>query len=162
MKDLEKTMADEMNEVWMDSIAQNIEFLIPKAWLPQINEMLPKLLNIVKISLMKSIKKVSQSLGDNIFMIMNVPVISDGKTYNVPHYIMINKNQIDFMQQPTAEFPNGDFKLKAGELPKAFYSFAKFAEKIKSYTDVKDLIADINSGKLMEFTIPGTEQKKIS
>lgn len=155
---IEKTSQDEMNEVWMDAITDNIELLIPKDWLPQINEMLPKLLNIVKIGIKKGMKTVSSQLVNRIFMIMNIPVkFPNGEILSVPHYIMIKPEQIDFFQSPTAENPHGEFKLKAGENPIAIYSFATLADKIQGYTDVKALIADIQTGNFMNFTFP--EQK---
>lgn len=152
----EKSMQDEMNEVWMESITQNIELLIPKAWLPQINEMLPKLLNIVKIGMKKGMKTISSQLGNRIFMIMNLPVklANSDEIFKVPHYIMINPDQIDFFQIPTAKCPNGEFKLKPGEAPLAIYSFMTMAEKIQNYTNVKDMIADIQNGNFMNFTFP--------
>lgn len=161
----EKTMQDEMNEVWMDSITENIELIIPKSWLPQINEMLPKLLNIAKMGMKKYMKTVSSQLGNRIFMIMNMPVKLQGsdEIFNVPHFIVIKPEQIDFFQSPSAEFPNGEFKLKQGQVPIAIYSFATMAEKIQNYKDVKEFIKDIQNGNFMNFTFPEKkpEQKQI-
>lgn len=158
----EKTMQEEMNEVWMDSITENIELLIPKSWLPQINDMLPKLLNIVKMGMKKYMKTVSSQLGSRIFMIINRPVKLKGsdEIFNVPHYVMIKPEQIDFFQAPSAEFPNGEFKLKIGEVPITIYSFADMADKIQNYKDVKELIKDIQNGSFMNFTFPEQKQEQ--
>lgn len=157
----EKTMQEEMNEEVMELALQNIHKLIPEEWMPRINEILPKILNMVKIGMKKSMKTISSQLGDRIFMIMNIPVqFPNGDILKVPHYIMIDPNQIDFFQTPSAENPNGEFKLKAGEVPKAIYSFATLAEQIQGYTDVKELFADIQNGNFMKFTFPEKEEKQ--
>lgn len=153
--EIEKSSQDEMNEVWMESMAESIKFLIPEAWEKDINTLLPKLLNIVKIGMKKGMKTISSQLGNDIFMIMNLPVqFESGEILKVPHYVMISPDQINFFQTPTPENPNGEFKLKDGEVPKAIYSFATLAEKIQNYTDVKDIMKDIQTGNFMKFTFP--------
>jgi len=158
----EKTMHDEMNEEWMDLAVENIHRLIPEEWMPRINEILPKILNIVKIGMKKGMKTISSQLGNRIFMIMNIPMKykDSDEIFNIPHYIMISPDQIDFFQTPTPECPNGEFKLKVGQQPKAIYSFATLADKIQNYTDVKELISDLQSGNFMKFTFPD-QQKMI-
>lgn len=157
----EITMQDEMNEEWMNLAVENIHKLIPEEWMPRINEILPKILNVVKIGMKKSMKTISSQLGNNIFLIMNLPVeFKTGEIFKVPHYIMISPDQIDFFQTPSPELPNGEFRLKLGEVPKAIYSFSTLAEQIQNYKDVKELLADIQNGNFMKFTFPD-KQKQI-
>lgn len=92
----EKTMNEEMNDEVFDLAVQNIHKLIPEEWMPRINEILPKILNIVKIGINKNIKTTAEGLGDTKMMIcMNFPhSLQDGSTMMVPTMFKIDKNQI--------------------------------------------------------------------
>ena len=95
-KEVTKTMQEEMSDEWTDLAIANIGKLIPQEWMPRINEILPKVLNMLKIGIKKNIVTTAESLGNTKMMItMNFPHnLADGSTIMVPTLIKVDKSQL--------------------------------------------------------------------
>lgn len=148
-----KQAQDEMNEEIAEATINNLRTLIPKEWQPKIDEMLPKVLKLVKHALKGAIKNLSKELGENkkMFVVRNAPskVTGDEKIYFLPRFYVIETEQLE------------NFKLKDGESPKVNYPLAELAEKIESYKTIESLLADLNNGSLLTIgseTKPALEQ----
>lgn len=145
-----KTMKEEMNEEITELVIENITKLIPEEWMPRINEILPKILNIVKTSIKKNIKDTASSLGDNkMFITMNFPhELKDGSTIMVPTMFRIDKSQLgpSTYDEVTGNY---EFCLKEGQVPEAQFSMMTIAEKIHGYDSVEKLFKDIKDGKFI-------------
>lgn len=139
-----KQAQDEMNEEIAEATIENIRALVPKEWQPKIDEMLPKILKLVKHALKGAIKNLSKELGENkkMFVVRNAPsqVGEEKKIYFQPRFYVIETEQLQA------------FKLKDGEAPKVNYPLAELAEKIESYKTVESLLADLNNGSLLQLT----------
>lgn len=159
----EKTMQEEMNEEWMDLAMSNIHKLIPKEWMPRINEILPKILNVAKIGIKKSIKSSAEQLGNTKMLIeMNMPHrLSDNSIMMVPTMFRIDKSQIGASEYDK-ETGNYEFRLKPGEVPELTFSMLTLAEKINSYNSIEQLIKDIKEGKLFSLEDFNYKVKNIS
>lgn len=146
----EKTMKEEMNEEITDLVIENIHKMIPEEWMPRINEILPKILNIVKTSIKKNIKDTAESLGNNkMFITMNWPhELKDASMIMVPTMFRIDKSQLGPSTYDEAT-GNYEFSLKDGEVPEAQFSMMTIAEKINSYDSVEKLFKDIKEGKFI-------------
>ena len=143
-------MQDEMNDEWFELATKNIHKLIPQEWMPQINEILPKILKIVKIGMKKNIKTTAEQLGnDRIFLMMNSPyILEDGSTIMVPSCFSISKTQLG----PSAlneETGMWELQLKPGEKPQYTFSMLTFIEKMDKYDKLEDLIRDLKDGTFM-------------
>lgn len=157
-----KTMKDEMNEEWTELAIQNIHKLIPQEWMPRINEILPKILNIVKIGIKKNIKSMADQLGVNkMYIIMNLPTkFKDSEEIvMMPSYIRIDKSQLGPSQlnEATGEY---ELQLKPGEVPEINFSMMTLAEKIHSYEKIEDLISDVKNGKFISIEELGYNERK--
>ena len=151
MEKTPKTMRDEMNEEWAELAMENIHKLIPKEWMPRINEILPKVLNIVKIGIKKNIKNMAEQLGPNkMYIIMNMPAKfkDSDEVIMIPSYLRIDKSQLgpSKYNKATGEF---ELQLKAKEVPEVNFSMMTLAEKINSYNKIEDLIADVKNNKFL-------------
>lgn len=143
-------MQDEMSDEWFELATQNIHKLIPQEWMPRINEILPKILKIVKIGMKKNIKTTAEQLGnDRIFLMMNSPyIIADGSTIMVPSCFSISKTQLG----PSAlneETGMWELQLKPGEKPEYNFSMLTFIEKMDKYDKLEDLIRDLKNGTFL-------------
>lgn len=143
-------MQEEMNEEWMELAVSNIHKLIPDEWMPRINEILPKILNIVKIGIKKSIKSTAESLGNNkIFLFMNAPYIrEDNSITMVPTIFKIDKSQLGPSVLNVAT-GNYELTIKSGEVPEITFSLFNLAEKINEYKNVQDIIRDVKNGNFL-------------
>lgn len=140
-------MQDEMNDEWMELAIGNIHKLIPEDWMPLINEILPKLLNIVKIGIKKNIKNSAEQLGNNKMMIMmNIPYkLENNSVMMVPGIFKIDKSQLgpSLLNEATGEY---ELQLKPGQTPELTFSMLTLANKISSYEKIEDLIKDVKAG----------------
>lgn len=143
-------MQDEMSDEWFELATKNIHKLIPQEWMPQINEILPKILKIVKIGMKKNIKTTAEQLGnDRIFLMMNSPyIIEDGSTIMVPSCFSISKDQLgpSVLDESTGRY---ELMLKPGEKPQYTFSMLTFIEKMDKYDKLEDLIRDLKNGTFM-------------
>ena len=148
-KNLIKEMHDEMNEEFAEAFISNIQTLIPKEWKPKIDEMLPKILKLVKHGLSAMFKKIAKDLGDNkkIFVIMNYPVkyIDKDTVVFEPYILSIETEKLL------------KFELKEGEKPEWTFSFAEAVKKIQSYKTIESLITDLQGGKII--SLPDEKQE---
>lgn len=143
-------MQEEMNDEIMDLAIENIHKLIPEEWMPRINEILPKVLNIVKIGIKKNIKQSAEQLGNNkMFIMMNFPhQLQDGSTIMVPSMFRIDKSQLG-PSRFNEQTGNYELDLKPGEVPELTFSMLTLAEKINSYETIEQLIKDMKEGTFM-------------
>lgn len=145
-----KSMQDEMSDEWLDLAVQNIHKLIPQSWMPQINEILPKLLKIVKIAMKKNIKTSAEQLGNTKIMLMlNVPnELSDGSTIMVPTCYRIDKSQLgpSVLDEATGIW---ELQLKPDSVPEYEFSMLTFIQKLDKYDKIEDLIKDLKNGNFM-------------
>lgn len=143
-------MQDEMNDEWFDLATKNIHKLIPQEWMPQINEILPKILKIVKIGMKKNIKTTAEQLGnDRIFLMMNSPyIIEDGSAIMVPTCFSISKDQLgpSVLNEQTGRW---ELQLKPGEKPELTFSMLTFIQKLDKYEKLEDLMKDIKNGTFL-------------
>lgn len=154
----EKTMQEQASDEWLELAMENMDKLIPAEWSQTLNEViLPKLLKIFKMALKKSIQDTANIVGENKYaLICNMPVELDGKVLHVPHFFKIDKSQ----------FKN-ELELKEGQAPEVTVSYLDIYARIDSYTDVKQIIADMKSGSLfkgvvqMNAQVETQEQKQI-
>lgn len=166
-------MQEEMNDEIMDLAIQNIHKLIPEEWMPRINEILPKVLNIVKMGIKKNIKNSAEQLGDNkMFIMMNFPhQLKDGSIIQVPTMFRIDKSQLG-PSRFNAQTGNYELDLKAGEVPELTFSMLSLAEKINSYESIEQLTKDVKEGTFMTLKdinytgdkskpLTGAEQKQL-
>jgi hypothetical protein len=153
-----KSMRDEMNDEWAELAMENIDKLIPSEWGQQINEViLPKLLYFMKMALKKGIKDSVNLLGkEKLAVVANLPVeLKDKTIIHVPHFCKIDKSQLKH-----------EFALHDGEMPEVIISYLDVYNKIDSYKNVKDLMADMKNGTLFKGFTGGKdysdeEQKQI-
>jgi len=146
-----KKMKDEMNNAINEALLENVQTLIPDAWKPKINEMLPKILGLIKHGLKASLKKLTEELGENkkIFMVMNVPAKGDdGVVFFRPKFMIIETSQLEA------------FNLKAGEILKVNYPLTAIVEKIESYKTAEKLLADLSSGDLFSIDSSAVMEKE--
>ena len=151
-KNLIKEMRDEMNEEFAEAFISNIQTLIPKEWKPKIDEMLPKILKLVKHGLSAMFKKIAKDLGDNkkIFVIMNYPVkyIDKDTVIYEPYMLSIETEKLL------------KFELKEGEKPEWMLSFAEVIKKIQSYKTIESLITDLQGGKIISLPEENSKQEE--
>lgn len=144
-----KSMQEEMNEEWSELAMENIEKLIPAEWHERIQEViLPKILYFMKMALKKGIKDSVHILGKDKYAIMcNLPIeLKPGEVIWVPHYVKIDKSQLA-----------NEFALKEGQNPETMVSYLDLYHKIDSYKTVKEIVADIKSGNIMNGLVSGTD-----
>lgn len=145
-----KTMSEEAQDEWMELAAENIHKLIPAEWMPRINEILPKVLNMVKIGIKKNIKETAKSLGDSkMYIMMNFPhTLPSGDTMQVPTMFRIDKSQLgpSVYDETTGLY---ELQLKEGEQPEATFSMLTLANKINSYENLTDLIKAVKDGTFL-------------
>ncbi len=158
-----KSMQDEMNDEWFNLAVENIQKFIPDEWMPRINEILPKILEIAKIAIKKNIKSSAETLGDDqMVLMMNFPNILDDKsTIMVPTIFTIHKNQIGPSELDEAT-GNYEFRLKDGEVPISSFSMLTLANRICSYNKIEDLIKDVKNGNfitLADINYTGSKDK---
>lgn len=149
MSDTPKTMQEEMNNEWAELAMENIEKLIPADWNNTIQEViLPKILYFLKMALKKGIKDSHNILGQDKYMVAcNLPVeIKPGEVIWAPHIVKIDKAQLA-----------NEFALKDGESPQMMISYLDIYAKIDSYKTVKDIIADIKNGTILNGLATGKE-----
>lgn len=139
-----------MNDEWFNLAVENIHKLIPNEWMPRINEILPKILEIAKIGIKRNIKSSAEALGnDQMILMMNFPnILENGDTIMVPTLFTINKNQIG-PSELDPETGNYEFRLKDGEVPISTFSMLTLANRICSYTKIEDLIKDVKNGNFI-------------
>ena len=151
-KNLIKEMRDEMNEEFAEAFISNIQTLIPKEWKPKIDEMLPKILKLVKHGISAMFKKIAKELGDNkkIFVIMNYPVkyIDKDTVIYEPYMLSIETEKLL------------KFELKEGEKPEWMLSFAEVIKKIQSYKTIESLITDLQGGKIISLPEENSKQEE--
>lgn len=160
----EQSMKDQMNDEWFDLAVSNIHKLIPGEWMPRINEILPKILEIAKIGIKRNIKSSAEALGnDQMMLMMNFPnILENGDTIMVPTLFTINKNQIGPSEFDPAT-GNYEFRLKDGEVPISTFSMLTLANRICSYNKIEDLIRDVKNGSfitLEDMNYTGVKNKK--
>lgn len=145
-----KSMKDEMNDELMELAIENIHKLIPEEWMPRINEILPKILNIVKIGIKKNIKQVAESLGNGkISIMMNMPhELPDKSIMMVPTFFRIDKRQLGPSEYNKAT-DQYELMLRPGEMPEATFSMLTLIEKINQYDKIEDLIKDVKAGSFL-------------
>lgn len=158
-----KSMQEEMNDEWFELAVSNIHKLIPGEWMPRINEILPKILEIVKIAIKRNIKSSAEALGnDQMILMMNFPnILEDGSTIMVPTLFTITKNQIGPSELDPAT-GNYEFRLKQGEVPISRFSMLTLANRICSYNKIEDLIKDVKNGTfitLQDINYTGAKNK---
>lgn len=158
-------MQDEMNEEWFNLAVSNINKLIPAEWMPRINEILPKILEIAKIAIKKNIKSSAETLGDDqMVLMMNFPnMLEDKSVIMVPTIFTINKNQIGPSELDPAT-GNYEFRLKDGEVPISSFSMLTLANRICSYNKLEDLIKDVKNGTfitLSDINYTGDKKEKL-
>ena len=145
-------MRDEMNEEFAEAFISNIQTLIPKEWKPKIDEMLPKILKLVKHGISAMFKKIAKELGDNkkIFVIMNYPVkyIDKDTVIYEPYMLSIETEKLL------------KFELKEGEKPEWMLSFAEVIKKIQSYKTIESLITDLQGGKIISLPEENSKQEE--
>lgn len=142
-------MNDEMQDEWFELAVSNIHKLIPSEWMPRINEILPKLLKIVKIGIKKNIRQTAESLGDSkMFIMMNIPYRVEEGIIMVPGMFRIDKRQLgpSRLNEETGLY---ELQLKPGEQPEVTFSMMTLAEKINSYEKIEDLIRDVKDGSFL-------------
>lgn len=141
---------DEMTDEWLDLAVQNIHKLIPAGWMPQINEILPQLLKIVKVAMKKNVKTSAEQLGNTkIMMMLNVPnELPDGSMIMVPTCYRIDKSQLgpSVLDEATG---NWELQLKPGTVPEYEFSMLTFIQKLDKYDKIEDLIKDLKNGNFM-------------
>ena len=155
-------MQDEMTDEWLELATENIHKLIPDEWMPRINEILPKILKIVKIAMKKNVKNSAEQLGPTrMFIMMNAPyIIQDGSTIMVPSCYSIDKSQLgpSLLNEETGLY---ELQLKPGEVPQMTFSMLTFIEKLDRYEKIEDLIKDMKNGTFMTLEdLQYTEQKQ--
>lgn len=157
------SMSEEMNDEWMELAVQNIHKLIPEEWMPRINEILPKILNIVKIGIKKNIKQTAESLGNGkICIMMNMPhALPDNNIMMVPTFFRIDKRQLGPSEynETTGMY---ELMLRKGEVPEATFSMLTLAERLNAYDKIEDLIKDVKNGQflsLKDFHYTGDQSK---
>lgn len=138
-----------MNDEWFELAISNVHKLIPEEWLPRINEILPKLLKIVKIGIKKNIRQTAESLGNNkMFIMMNIPYQVEEGIIMVPGMFRIDKSQLgpSKLNEQTGMY---ELQLKPGEQPEVTFSMMTLAEKLNSYDKIEDLIRDVKDGSFL-------------
>lgn len=144
------SMQDEMTDEWLELATDNIHKLIPQDWMPRINEILPKILKIVKIAMKKNIKTSAEQLGNSKIMLMlNSPhILGDGSEIMIPTCYRIDKSQLG----PSVFVPETglwELSLKEGETPEYEFSMLTFINKLDKYEKIEDLVKDMKNGTFM-------------
>ena len=145
-----KKMQQELNNEFNDAMINNVQGLLPEEWKARINEMLPKILGLIKHGLTGTLKKLTEELGENkkMFVIMNVPTRDEkGELFYLPKFMSIETSQL------------AAFGLKVGEKPKVNYPLTAIVEKIQAYKDAQQLLADLSSGSLFNVTAPVQQEQ---
>lgn len=155
-------MQEEMNDEWFELAASNIHKLIPQEWLPRINEILPQILNIVKIGSKRIIKSNAETLGNNkMAILVNTPYqLKDSDIMiMVPTYYKIDKRQLgpSVLNEQTGLY---ELQLKQGEVPEITFSMMTLFEKLNAYTKIEDLIKDFKEGKFLSLADMGYNPPK--
>lgn len=144
-----KKMQQELNGEFNSAMLENVQSLLPPEWKARVNEMLPKILGLIKHGLTGTLKKLTEELGDNkkMLVVMNVPTRDDkGEIFYQPKFMSIETTQL------------AAFTMKQGEKPKINYPLTAIVEKIQSYTDAQQLLTDLSNGNL--FTISESSQQE--